>query len=114
MLKNLNLAIIHIKNRTYNSIINKTPYEALTNKKPQIGYIKIIGSLAYILVPKETRKSSKLSKKGNKGILLGFESANNFLIYIPNENKVISTKNVIIKEDLVYTNEYNRLDDNDY
>ncbi|TVY31428.1 hypothetical protein LOCC1_G008770 [Lachnellula occidentalis] len=107
MLKNLNLvnglyfAIIHIKNRTYNSIINKTSYEALTDKKPQIGYIKIIGSLAYILVLKETRKSSKLSEKSNKGILLGFESANNFLIYIPNENKVISTKNVIIKEDLI-------------
>ncbi|TVY37903.1 hypothetical protein LOCC1_G007845 [Lachnellula occidentalis] len=108
------ISIIHIKNQTYNSIINKTPYKALTDKKPQIGYIKIIGLLAYILVPKETRKSGKLSKKGNKGILLGFESANNFLIYIPSENKVISTKNVIIKEDLIYADEYNRSDDNDY
>ncbi|TVY34780.1 hypothetical protein LOCC1_G008913, partial [Lachnellula occidentalis] len=92
--------IIYIKNRTYNSIINKTLYKALTNKKPEIGYIKIIGLLAYILVLKETRKSSKLFEKGNKGILLGFKLANNFLIYIPNKNQVISTKNIIIKEDL--------------
>ncbi|TVY85595.1 hypothetical protein LAWI1_G008091 [Lachnellula willkommii] len=107
MLKNLNLpyliqAIIYIKNRTYNSIINKTPFKALTNKKPNIGYIKILGSLAYILVPKETRKNSKLSKKGNKGILIGFKSANNFLIYLPSKDRVISTKNLIIKEDLNY------------
>ncbi|TVY12516.1 Retrovirus-related Pol polyprotein from transposon TNT 1-94, partial [Lachnellula arida] len=107
-------AIIHIKNRTYNSIINKTPFEALTDKKPNIGYIKILGSLAYILVPKETRKNGKLSEKGNKGILIGFESANNFLVYIPSENKVISTKNLIIKEDLVYTDDYNKSDDNNY
>ncbi|TVY50360.1 hypothetical protein LCER1_G008755 [Lachnellula cervina] len=95
-------AIIYIKNRTYNSIIDKTPFEALTDKKPNIGYIKILGSLVYTLVPKETRKYSKLSKKGNKGILIGFESANNFLVYLPIKNKVISTKNLIIKEDLNY------------
>ncbi|TVY32398.1 hypothetical protein LCER1_G009386, partial [Lachnellula cervina] len=89
-------------NRTYNSIINKIPFEALTNKKPNIDYIKILGSLVYTLVPKETRKYSKLFKKDNKGILIGFELANNFLIYLPIENKIISTKNLIIKEDLNY------------
>ncbi|TVY50242.1 hypothetical protein LCER1_G008511 [Lachnellula cervina] len=107
-------AIIYIKNRTYNSIIDKTPFEALTDKKPNIGYIKILGSLVYTLVPKETRKHNKLSEKGNKGILIGFESANNFLVYLPIENKVISTKNLIIKEDLVYTDEYNKSDNNNY
>ncbi|TVY51035.1 hypothetical protein LCER1_G008632 [Lachnellula cervina] len=96
MLRNLNL------NRTYNSIIDKTPFEALTNKKPSISYIKILGSLVYTLVLKETRKYSKLSEKGNKGILIGFKSANNFLVYLPIKNKVISTKNLIIKEDLNY------------
>ncbi|TVY46325.1 hypothetical protein LCER1_G008261 [Lachnellula cervina] len=112
--KEFKSTIIHIKNRTYNSIINKTPFEALTDKKPFIGYIKILGSLVYTLVPKETRKQGKLSEKGNKGILIGFESANNFLVYLPIENKVISTKNLIIKEDLVYTDEYNKSDDNNY
>ncbi|TVY48540.1 hypothetical protein LCER1_G009184 [Lachnellula cervina] len=81
---------------------NKTPFEALTDKKPFIGYIKILGSLVYTLVPKETRKYGKLFEKGNKGILIGFESANNFLVYLPIKNKVISTKNLIIKEDLNY------------
>ncbi|TVY49982.1 hypothetical protein LCER1_G009162 [Lachnellula cervina] len=100
--KEFKSTIIYIKNRTYNFIINKTPFEALTNKKPFIGYIKILGSLVYTLVLKETRKYNKLFEKGNKGILIGFESANNFLVYLPIKNKVISTKNLIIKEDLNY------------
>jgi transposase InsO family protein len=31
--------IVYIKNRTYNNIVDKTPYEALLNKKPHIVYI---------------------------------------------------------------------------
>ena len=42
-------AIVYIKNGTYSPIINKTPYEAIYRSKPHIGYIKILGSLAYIL-----------------------------------------------------------------
>ncbi|TVY49106.1 Retrovirus-related Pol polyprotein from transposon TNT 1-94 [Lachnellula cervina] len=97
-------AIIYIKNRTYNSIIDKTPFEALTDKKPNIGYIKILGSLVYTLVPKETRKYGKLSEKGNKGILIGFESANNFLVYLPIENKYIPTN--IINQTIITIENY--------
>ena len=50
-------AIAHIKNRTYNPIINKTPYEALIGSKPNIAYIRILGSLAYTLISKEKRIS---------------------------------------------------------
>ncbi|TVY46088.1 Retrovirus-related Pol polyprotein from transposon TNT 1-94 [Lachnellula cervina] len=85
--KNILLFLWPYLNRTYNSIISKTLFEALTDKKPFNGYIKILGSLVYTLVPKETRKYDKLSEKGNKGILIGFESANNFLIYLLIENK---------------------------
>jgi hypothetical protein len=98
-------AIAHIKNRTYNPIINKTPYEALIGNKPNIAYIKTLGSLAYTLIPKEKR-IGKLDDKANKGILVGFESSNNFLVYIPNLNKVINTKDILIKEDLNYKDEY--------
>jgi hypothetical protein len=98
-------AIAHIKNRTYNPIINKTPYEALIGSMPNIAYIKTLGSLAYTLIPKEKR-IGKLDNKANKGILVGFESSNNFLVYIPSLNKVISTKDILIKEDLDYNDEY--------
>jgi hypothetical protein len=102
-------AIAHIKNRTYNPIINKTPYEALIGHKPNIAYIKTLGSLAYTLIPKEKRKG-KLDERANKGILVGFESSNNFLVYIPNLHEVINTKDVLIKEDLYYNKEYTTRD----
>jgi hypothetical protein len=94
-------SIVHIKNRTYNSIIKKTPYEAITNKKPDISYIRVLGSLAYCLKPKAYRKG-KLDEKAYKGILVGYESSNNFLIYVPSINQVVNTRDVVIKEDLVY------------
>lgn len=102
-------AIVHIKNRTYNSIIKTTPYEAITKTKPDISYIKILGSLCYTLIPKEVRTKqdlSKLANKANKGILVGWESSNNYLVYIPDSKKVISTRDLIIKEELSYKNEF--------
>jgi len=56
-------------------------YEALNKAKPFIGYIKIIGSIVYTLIPKEVRIGA-FNKKYKKGILVGFESSNNYLIYI--------------------------------
>jgi Reverse transcriptase (RNA-dependent DNA polymerase)/gag-polypeptide of LTR copia-type/Integrase core domain len=103
-------AIAHIKNRTYNPIINKTPYEALIGSKPNIAYIKTLGSLAYTLIPKEKR-DGKLDNRANKGILVGFESSNNFLVYIPSLDTVVSTKDILIKEDLVYKDEYTTKED---
>ena len=70
-------------------------YEAITSNKPDLSYIKVIGSLVYTLVPKEIRNTSntlgKLANKANKRILVGFDSSNNYLAYIPYLNKVIST-----------------------
>jgi hypothetical protein len=63
-----------------------TLYEALTKTKPNISYIKILGSFTYVLEPKEVRfktELGKLAKKANKGILVGFRSSKNFIIYIP-------------------------------
>ena len=103
-------AIAHIKNRTYNSIVNKTPYEVLTKTKPNIDYIKILGSLAYVLDPKEHRNStSKIGKftyKANKGILIGFRSSKNFLVYIPSTNQIVDSSSLDIKENLLYKDDY--------
>ncbi|CAL3971483.1 unnamed protein product [Diplocarpon coronariae] len=91
-------SIAYIKNRSYNSIVGKTPYEVLYSKKPNIDYIKILGSITYVLINKN---QNKLAEKSDKGILIGFESPNNFLIYVPKNRAIISFKNVIIKENLM-------------
>ncbi|CAL3969519.1 unnamed protein product [Diplocarpon coronariae] len=93
-------SIAYIKNRSYNSIVGKTPYEVLYGKKPNIDYIKILGFITYVLINKN---QNKLAEKSDKGILIGFESPNNFLIYVPKNRAIISSKNVIIKENLTYS-----------
>ena len=98
-------AIAYIKNRTYSPIINKTPYKAIYGSKPYIGYIKILGSLAYILEPKEKR-ASRFAPKANKGILIGYRSSRNFIVYIPSTDQVVDTANIAIKEDLIYRDDY--------
>jgi len=102
-------AIIHIKNRTYSYIIKDTPYKAITGEEPNIGYLYTLGSLVYIGIPSPLRSKEllgKLTSKSNKGILIGYISSNNFQVYLPSNNKVISTRDIIVKEDLVYNNDF--------
>jgi mitochondrial fission protein ELM1 len=64
-------------------------------------------------VPKKIKKKNKNSIKTKKDILINFESNNNYLIYLSQEDKIISTKDCSIKEDLIYSDNYN-LEENDY
>jgi hypothetical protein len=62
--------------------------------------------LCYTLVPKQTRGGKNFNNKSKKGILLGFKSSNNFIVYIPEDNKVIITRDIVIKEELNYKEDY--------
>ena len=56
-------------------------YKAITKIKSNINYIKTFELLTYILNSK-TKRINKLNNKSIKGILIGFKSSNNSLIYI--------------------------------
>jgi len=56
-------------------------YKVLNKAKYFIGYIKIISFIVYIFISKEIRKRI-FNKKYKRGILVGFKSFNNYLIYI--------------------------------
>ena len=99
-------AIIYVKNRTYNLVVQKTPYKELLNKKPNIKYFKVLESLTYTLILKETRLKGKIVDKANRGIFISYKSDNNFLVYLLSNNKIISTKNLTIKEELNYKEDY--------
>jgi transposase InsO family protein len=63
----------HASNRLYcHRFFNKTPYELLKGRKPNISYFQVFGCKCYIL-----RKGSRLSKfqsKCDEGFLLGYSS----------------------------------------
>jgi hypothetical protein len=58
------------------------------------------------LILKIIRGDKNFSNKSKKNILVEFKSFNNFIIYILEDNKVIITRDIIIKEKLNYKNNY--------
>ena len=53
------------------ALIDKTPQEVWTGKKPSIKLMKVFGCDAYVHVPKEKR--SKLDNKAKKGIFIVYK-----------------------------------------
>jgi hypothetical protein len=51
----------------------KTPYELLLDKKPDVSHLRVWGSTAYPMIPKELRR--KLDPVSEKGVLVGYESS---------------------------------------
>ena len=63
----------HAINRLYlHKILNKTAYELLLGKKPNVSYFRVFGSKCYILSKKY--KTSKFAPKVDEGFLLGYAS----------------------------------------
>jgi hypothetical protein len=63
----------HVTNRLYlHKLLKKTPYELLTDNKPNVSYFRIFGSKCYVL--QKRSKSSKFTPKVYKGFLLGYDS----------------------------------------
>ena len=90
---------MHIRNRLFTSAssIEKTPYEILLNKCPDITYIRGFGSRAYVHIPKKDRKW-KLNKRAHAGFLVGFERGNSYRVYLPDNAKVVVSRDVIVNE----------------
>jgi len=56
---------VYIQNRSPHAILGeKTPEEAFTGKKPEVGHLRIFGYAVYINVPKE--KTTKMEPYGKK------------------------------------------------
>lgn len=83
------LAATHIYNRTgHSSINNKTPNEKFTGEKPSLNHLKIYGSRAYLVLPKQKRKS-KLSSITKLGYFIGYAiKTKGYRVWIPSENRV--------------------------
>jgi hypothetical protein len=68
----INTACYSINRLYLHRILNKTSYELLTGKKPNVSYFRVFGSKCFILV-KRGRKS-KFAPMAVKGFLLGYDS----------------------------------------
>jgi transposase InsO family protein len=88
---------IYILNRTGKSSKDGvSPYELWMGKKPRIKHLRIIGSSCYVHIPAERRR--KMDKKAVKGYLVGYDRDERYRIYIPNDNKVILSRDIQFQE----------------
>lgn len=71
------------------------------NKKSDLSYFKILSFFIYIINNKEIR-NGKMDFQVCKSILMGYDLLNNYFIYIPINKKMISIRDIEIREDLVY------------
>nr|GFA77690.1 hypothetical protein [Tanacetum cinerariifolium] len=85
-----NRSIIHLH-------FNKTPYELIQGRKPDISYLHVFGALCY---PKNDREDiGKLGAKGDIGLFIGYFA--NFVayrVYNRRTKKIMETMNVTFDE----------------
>ena len=76
---------------------NKTPYELVNNRKPDISYLHVFGALCY---PTNDREDlGKLKAKGDIGIFIGYsENSRAFRVYNRRTKRIMETMNVKFDE----------------
>jgi Reverse transcriptase (RNA-dependent DNA polymerase) len=76
-----------LKNRSPTaSLNNRTPYEALYGKKPDVSHLVAIGTKAFVHTPKQRTK--KMDYRGCEGIMVGYGGSNQYRIWVPGTNKI--------------------------
>nr|GFA84718.1 hypothetical protein [Tanacetum cinerariifolium] len=85
-----NRSIIHCR-------FNKTPYELINGKKPNISFLHVFGALCY---PKNDREDiGKLGAKGDIGFFIGYSADSRaYGIYNQRTKKIMGTMNVSFDE----------------
>jgi len=74
-----------------------TPYEAWTNKKPDLSHVKVFGCEAYAHIPKLHRK--KWDPKSKKLIFVGYQGdSKNYRLMDPETNRITVSRDVSFNE----------------
>ena len=91
------------------TIQQKTPFEAWYGYKPKLQNLKTFGCLCFSYIPQVKR--DKLDKKAEPGIFVGYNLVSKaYKIYLPQENKVIFSRNIQFFESESWNWEKNKLE----
>ena len=87
----------HIINRVYlHKLLNKTSYELLTGKKPNVSYFTVFGAKCWIKDPHHT---SKFAPKAQEGFMLGYgKNSHSYRVFNLCHYKVVETVDVRFDE----------------
>lgn len=80
------------------SVLNKTPQEAWSGKKPSVADFRVWGCIAHAHVPDAKRR--KLDDKSSLCILLGkSDESTGYRLYNPKTREIVVSKDVVFEED---------------
>lgn len=90
-------AAAYLRNRSATkSLVDKTPYEVWTSKKPTVSHLKVFGSLAIAV---DKTQSKKFQSKGKELIMVGYsDTSKAYRLYNPASKRVIVSRDVIFME----------------
>jgi hypothetical protein len=74
------------------------PIQAFTGKKLNLSYLRVIGSKAHVLVPKEVRQH-KFKPRAVIGRLVGYNGVNQYRMWVPEMNAIVWGRNITLNED---------------
>jgi hypothetical protein len=73
---------VYLANRSFNPKVSITLFEALYGHCPNVDYLRIFGSLAYVYIPKESANWHKILPRAFKGIFTRY-SGSGYCIFNP-------------------------------
>jgi len=93
-----------IRNRSPTKCLDdKTPFEAWTNEKPYVGFLRIFGSKVVALI--KSPKQGKFLQKGKEYVLVGYsDEAKAYRLWKPGTKTVIKSRDVKFCEELYSRN----------
>lgn len=92
----------YIMNRTPMQKHNwKTPFEVAVGQSPNLGHLRKIGCKAYTL-DKHIPQKEKLRERAHIGHLIEYDSTNIFQVWIPSQQKIIRTRDVLFDKTSFY------------
>lgn len=98
---------VYLRNRSPHGN-KRSSYEALQGTPPDLSHLKIVGSRAWVHIPKELR--TKVQDRSWQGILVGYEGSSNYRIYDPTKGTITVTRTVTIDEKSLYNKSQNSTD----
>ena len=90
----------YLRNRRYNTAANdpdKTSFEAIFSKKPDMGHLRKLGSKAYVHIRK-AKRHGKFTDRAELGYLVGYDSGNAYRVYMSSRHRVIVSRDVTFHE----------------
>ena len=90
--------LTYLKNLWPHSFLDaKTPFQMIFKKKPDLAHLRVIGSKAWVLIPKKSR-GGKFKPRAAVCRLLGYMASNQYKLWDPQLNRIIYARDVVIEE----------------